>query len=469
MVRRTLSIAIVLMISMIFGSVQAMAVDSVELSSENTTVQNRLPEVVIYCETTEQYEQEATVEIDGCPAKVNSVGAFRDADAGVSYYALVDVSTSIKKKDMEAIRKALSEFVSATMSGGDTLRLIPFGEEVYDGNYPESFEAGSVDFEGAVSGLKADNDWTNLYDAIDTVAGIIDSEKGDEVHRSAVLVFTDGLDETTGGYKNEEEAPRALKKQGVPLYAFTVGDSKNAKDKLGVLARSLNGRIYTDGLSKGLGQLKSSIDNTLTIEAEAKNAADIGANFDVAVNVTGKDKALVCRDVAANKTGEEKNSIGYTIGKFIRSFWWLIAVVAICLIALIVMMRIRRHKGIVKVDGETVFRDSVTQKQHISVDKKNVMKVMMTMSVDGSNEVTREVDISGSIIVGRSRACDLYFDDPAMARQNFCIEMNDGRMYIRDLDSTNGTILNGIKLTAPQELHRGDVIIAGKSRMIVDW
>lgn len=469
MVRRILNISIGLMICMALCSVQALAADSVELSSENMTVQNRLPNVEIYCETTEEYETDATVEIDGYPAKVESVQPFRDTGAAVSYYALVDVSTSIDQKDMAAIRKALNGFVSEEMSSGDTIRLIPFGEKVYDENYPQHFEAGSPDFAKATKSLRADNDWTNLYDAIDTVAGILDSEKGETVRRSAVLVFTDGIDETTGGYKNEEEAPQALKKQGVPLYAFTVGNSKKGKDKLGVLARSLNGRIYTEGPAAGLSRLKESIDNTLTIDAQANNAADLGADFDVTVDVSGRDKALVRKGIAANKTGEEKNSIGYTIKKIVRSFWWLIAVVAIALIALIVLMRIRRHKGIIKVDGETVFRDNVTQKQHISVDRKNVMKLMMTMSVDGSNEVTRPVDLSGSIIVGRSRACDLYFDDPAMARQNFCIEMKEGRLYIRDLDSTNGTVLNGIRLTAPQELHRGDVIIAGKSRMIVNW
>ena len=471
MVKRIISISISLLIAFAFSGTIVMANSSydIELENNNTTVQNSLPNVRIYCETTDDYETDnLSVEIDKYPAEVTDAKAFKEYNEGVNYYVLVDVSGSVEEEDFNTIKESIIDFGQNRLSGDDGVFLVPFGEKVYLEEVPTCYNPGSDEFADAVRALKAEDDYTNLYDAIDRVAGAIDSELKDELKRSVVLIFTDGMDDTTGGFKNAEEAPEALKVQGTPLYAFVINGSKKSKDSLGELSRSLNGRLYTGNISNNLDALKNSIDNTLTIDTEANNAADIGAKFDVVVKIDGVEKSIE-KTVIANKNGELKNSMKYTATKLFHAYWWIIAIVAIAIIALIVLLRIKRHKGIVKVDGETVFRDNITQKQHIKVNKKNVLMLKMRISVDGSETITRDVELINSLIVGRSNICDVFFDDPTMARQNFCIEYHEGRLFIQDLESTNGTILNGIRITSVQELHQVDTIVAGKSKIIVNW
>jgi pSer/pThr/pTyr-binding forkhead associated (FHA) protein len=58
------------------------------------------------------------------------------------------------------------------------------------------------------------------------------------------------------------------------------------------------------------------------------------------------------------------------------------------------------------------------------------------------------------IIVGRGPGVDLTLDDPAMSRQHMAVEIRDGRFQVRDLDSTNGLMLNGRIITAGELKHR---------------
>lgn len=62
-------------------------------------------------------------------------------------------------------------------------------------------------------------------------------------------------------------------------------------------------------------------------------------------------------------------------------------------------------------------------------------------------------------IVGREKA-DVTIDDPTMSIRHFEIEQREGRYFLRDLGSTNGTRVNGSRVEAA-ELHPGDRIQAG--------
>ena len=74
-----------------------------------------------------------------------------------------------------------------------------------------------------------------------------------------------------------------------------------------------------------------------------------------------------------------------------------------------------------------------------------------------------------SLIVGRSEICDLYVDDELVSRQNFVLENRDGRMFIQDLASKNGTYLNGIRIFDSQELKSGDRVKAGNTMFTITF
>ena len=63
-------------------------------------------------------------------------------------------------------------------------------------------------------------------------------------------------------------------------------------------------------------------------------------------------------------------------------------------------------------------------------------------------------------LVGRGPDVDAGFDDPEMSQRHLRIEFARGRFHAVDLDSTNGTRVNGIGIESA-ELAHGDRIEAG--------
>lgn len=100
--------------------------------------------------------------------------------------------------------------------------------------------------------------------------------------------------------------------------------------------------------------------------------------------------------------------------------------------------------------------------------KKQITIGMRVHLKDGSIENLTPT-IFRSLAIGRSDLSDLYFEDENLSRRHFEISYKRGKLYIRDLNTTNGTYVNGMKLQTTRRLRSGDQINAGSTRFIVGW
>ena len=74
------------------------------------------------------------------------------------------------------------------------------------------------------------------------------------------------------------------------------------------------------------------------------------------------------------------------------------------------------------------------------------------------------VDLTDSLtVVGRGEAASIRIDDHAMSRMHFEISYRNLEFRIRDIDSANGTMLNGSEVEE-YALRNGDSISAGDSQ-----
>ncbi len=64
-------------------------------------------------------------------------------------------------------------------------------------------------------------------------------------------------------------------------------------------------------------------------------------------------------------------------------------------------------------------------------------------------------------LIGRGPDVDVAFDDPEMSQRHTAIEFARGRFHVTDLDSTNGTEVNGTGV-ATSEVAHGDRIRIGR-------
>jgi hypothetical protein len=69
---------------------------------------------------------------------------------------------------------------------------------------------------------------------------------------------------------------------------------------------------------------------------------------------------------------------------------------------------------------------------------------------------------SGALSIGRDAAADLVLPDSFLSRIHFHIQVEAGRIFLVDLGSTNGTHVNGLRITR-SELRHGDAVRAGRS------
>ncbi len=69
--------------------------------------------------------------------------------------------------------------------------------------------------------------------------------------------------------------------------------------------------------------------------------------------------------------------------------------------------------------------------------------------------------------VGRTREADVVLGDPEVSRRHARIESHNGVVYVEDLGSSNGTFLNGRRVTEAIEVREGDEIDVGTTRLVV--
>ena len=70
-------------------------------------------------------------------------------------------------------------------------------------------------------------------------------------------------------------------------------------------------------------------------------------------------------------------------------------------------------------------------------------------------------------VVGRSPDSDISIDDPYASEFHARVGLQDGKVVVHDLGSTNGTYVNGRRVTSPTSVSRGDTVQIGKTTLEV--
>ena len=78
-----------------------------------------------------------------------------------------------------------------------------------------------------------------------------------------------------------------------------------------------------------------------------------------------------------------------------------------------------------------------------------------------------ESNIQEIIIIGRDQTCNFIVDDSSVSRNHAQIINYGTHVCVVDLGSTNGTFVNGVKVSSETSLHTGDELKVGNA--IVPW
>jgi len=81
----------------------------------------------------------------------------------------------------------------------------------------------------------------------------------------------------------------------------------------------------------------------------------------------------------------------------------------------------------------------------------------------GESETDRVRIRAHGHVIGRSADADIRISDPYSSEFHARVGMQDGQVVVHDLGSTNGTYVNGRRVTSPTSVTRGDTVQIGKT------
>jgi pSer/pThr/pTyr-binding forkhead associated (FHA) protein len=71
--------------------------------------------------------------------------------------------------------------------------------------------------------------------------------------------------------------------------------------------------------------------------------------------------------------------------------------------------------------------------------------------------------VADEMTVGRAAGCGVALEDVTVSQLHARVFRRDGRLWVEDLGSTNGTFVNRKKVAAPVSLRRGDRVQVGST------
>lgn len=73
----------------------------------------------------------------------------------------------------------------------------------------------------------------------------------------------------------------------------------------------------------------------------------------------------------------------------------------------------------------------------------------------------------GHSVVGRGIGCRIRFNDPSVSREHLRFELDGEHLRVEDLGSSNGTMVNGKRITEARSLSHGDIVRVGRRVLTV--
>ncbi|MBI5116154.1 FHA domain-containing protein [Candidatus Poribacteria bacterium] len=92
-----------------------------------------------------------------------------------------------------------------------------------------------------------------------------------------------------------------------------------------------------------------------------------------------------------------------------------------------------------------------------------VLKLVFGRDVLQTYDIDKE-----KMLIGRAEDCDVMIDNLAVSRHHAIVEKKEDSFTINDLDSNNGTFVNGQRVEQPAALNFGDEIGIGKHILVFE-
>jgi Mg-chelatase subunit ChlD len=463
--------------------VMAAALPSMTVASDMATFRvsqtvAQLPEITVYLEASNTDGSTALPvpknnlagTLGTYPATVKSLQTFGATGEGVAYIFLVDVSKSLKQKQFGQMRQVLNTWIDS-MTERDRAAVISFGADV---RTIQDFTADKGALKKTVAGLSPTDNYTKLHECLVRAEELGDSRMDTDIpRRRAILILSDGEDDHPGGLTRQMVLEK-LRVNPVPIYAVGFSNLQGAEKErnlksLGEFAVTSGGsflRVDDAQFDQACDRMWHRIRNVWVAQLQcdacqgdgnvhrlqltlADDGKKISEGMDIRLLASATPQPV---EKAAEKKAGKVKSLDVEPSKA-QEDWTPFVVVGIILLALII--------------GIIVWRRTRRPLMPPPPPPSRYGKRLRFTPIRGdAMSEPQEVTLYEHLVLGRDAQCDIALtDDKKLSRQHCELTLQKGEIYIRDLGSKNGTLVNGVPITGPVQLENDDTILLGNTEL----
>lgn len=438
-------------------------------------------------------------------------------DIGAQTLVLIDNSLSVSKVNREITQLTL-EYFFAHSPEGRAYCFAPFAHEL---DYAQSYTTDYIGLADMASRLSYVNKDISITD---TLTGILEEwQEGDFACRD-ILIVTDGKQEAAERFRDEEMF-FMINNTRYPVYVLLLEQEGNAdaKKDLSAICRLSGGKLFSTEFEGSEAEVERKLseqifeamekyandnwniyENSLdeevyddgeTAECENDENADLGAEdaqeinetveTDISYGLPNDEEIIFCEE-------EKENVFDDPLSMGIMGGGLFLAIFA-CFLCWCFMIRHKRKQKVMDDELKKCIEEKLYDRENgIECEYTGTVSLVRRNSLPESDSSTRllyeegsGIDISfedaanpskyfrrtvtSKLRLGRlENACDLAFDyDDSVSSVHCEIIYKDGRVFVKDLDSSNGTFVNGQKIYTLCALTDGDMLKLGLLSLIV--
>ena len=394
----------------------------------------------------------------------------RQAGSPVSYLLMVDASTSMPgfQEDVVGFAESLAEhsgentrFTLATF--GDGFQVI--GEDVAPEEVPEQ-----------LAGLQYSEPITQLHSAIGQALDYFEglSRQGNELR--SLVVLTDAVEYDPQGGIPYDTLLERMERSDVMLHAIGFGDDRAALDRLNQLVQASDGSQWEIGeactADQAADQLVEYTGRLFVLGFDLSGYVSDGEEkplslvFSSGAELVGQAESQVALPVSQDPGTEPEPDSGSELpapepgggapaaqpeapeeqpeNAALPLAIGIGAAVLVVILAAVVLSRRKKPEEVPQPAPAGIY--------------------MRLEVVRGAQRTERtEFTLRDELQIGRDPACDIAFDDETLSLRNSRVFLDQGAVYLEDLQSQNGTRVNGTPVYAPVRLRSGDEISVGSA------
>lgn len=496
--KRILRWCFVLMVCFCVMSQTAYAAENLTVSHSSVDEEG----LIVYVQNPGEYDS-VQCQIGQTYSEQVEVHALTDTEMPVDTYILIDNSLSIQEQYRDTI-KQIANGILKTKKENERFTVATFDTELhYLVEKSDDVEALAE----SVNQITFQNLDTNVIDVLYSLYEKIESEN-DAFCR--IIVMSDGMETKTVGYTREELMDR-VEANGFPVYMLGCKSDSNETELENMfrISRATNAVYYqletiesAEQAAAGLEENFDFVQVKAVIPEAQQDGAAKGIKLTFQYGETEKTASFSMdmpfyepeieqseaehgeEDAAADVQDETSDSAengelaeaSETQRAFPLSTGLIISIgIGVILIVTIVLVYVKKKKKSSTSEEKTEDTDDKTEflgdnrTEIIEDDDETGMVDFINIRLTDIKKPSQiqEYSLDTSLVVGRIPGkSQIVFDYERSISARHCeLYREDDKVFVRDLDSANGTSVDGIPVSEPVELSDGSIIKIGRLQL----